>query len=312
MSRTPPTGGLHSNIDLPHAEEWELYHNGFSLCSKKLRVCMAELGTAYASHHIELIETGAYESCSPTFLKINPGGTVPVVVHRGHPVYESHDQIVYLAQHAGARGAELLPDDPEMRAIVEQWTDCASLVGDALQGTRERAGHCIPGLTLPVFAAMVQYIPYSEILKGLLTHPNKERPLLFTMMKFRGVEGILKVPPMRKMIRRSRRDMGQHLDALAAQLEKHGGPWIAGASYTLADVSWVVLLDRLVEVDWDDYFWGQGKRPAVLAYWERLKARPSYRTQVIEMRCPITRKGIEDIKRAKASDSRLLTALEGD
>ena len=312
MSRTPPTGGLRSEIELPHSEEWELYHNGFSLCSKKLRICMAELGLPYRSHHIHLIETGSYESCSPAYLKINPGGTVPVVVHHGHPVYESHEQIIYLAEHAGAPGEELLPRDPELRALVEEWTDCASIVGNAIKGTAKRAGHCIPGLTLPIFAAMVQYIPYSEILKGLLTHPNKERPLLFLMMKLRGVHGVSKMTPMRKLIDRSRRDMGIHLDALEAQLEGHGGPWIAGNPYTLADVSWAVMLDRLAEVDWDGYFWGEGKRPGVAAYWEKLVGRPSYKSEVLEMRCAITRKGIDDVKQAKANDPVLRSAFEGE
>ena len=42
-------GGLHEDITLPHTAEWELYHNSFSLCSKKLRVCLDELGLEYAS-----------------------------------------------------------------------------------------------------------------------------------------------------------------------------------------------------------------------------------------------------------------------
>ncbi len=65
MSDTARSGGIHPEITLPHTEAWELYHNGFSLCSKKLRVCMAELGLPYRSHHIHLIETGAYEMEGP-------------------------------------------------------------------------------------------------------------------------------------------------------------------------------------------------------------------------------------------------------
>jgi len=312
MSKMPPSGGLHPEIDIPHTEEWELYHNSFSLCSKKVRVCMAELGLPYESHHLHLIETGAYETVSRAYLKINPAGTVPVIVHEGHPVYESHDQIVYAAEHAGECGRQLLPSDPAIKALVERWTDCASLVGNALQGPERRAGHCVPGLTMPIFATMVAYIPYREILKGLLTHPNKERPLFFTLLRFRTVHGLPKLSPVMKALRRARRHMGNHLDSLAQLLDGHGGPWIAGAQFTLADVSWVVILDRLVEADWDDYLWGNGKRPTIAAYWERLQARPSYRSEILEMRCPITQKGIADLKRAKAEDARLRDALEGE
>jgi glutathione S-transferase len=311
--KTAPVGGLHPEIDLPYTQEWELYHNSFSLCSKKLRVCMAELGLPYRSHHVHLIETGCYQNVGRRHLAVNPAGTVPVMVHRGHPVYESHDEIVYAAEQAGPRGRELLPgdDDPETRAIVDRWVDCASIKGNPIEGLGRRAGNCVPGLTLPIFATMVRYIPYTEILKGLLRHPNKERPLIFATLKRFTVRGLPKLPPVMKLLRNSRRHMQGHLDALEEQLEKRGGAWITGDRFTLADVSWVVILDRLVEADWGEYFWGDGKRPAVAAYWQALQARPSYRTEILEARCPITLQGIEDVKQAKASDPALRQALEG-
>jgi glutathione S-transferase len=311
MSRNVPTGGIHPEIALPHTQEWELYHNSFSLCSKKLRVCMAELELPYRSHHIHLIETGAYENVSRRYLRVNPAGTVPVLVHHGHPVYESHDEIVYAAEQAGALGEALLPRDAETKALVEHWTDCASIVGNALAGLERRAGHCIPGLTVPIFTTMVRYIPYREIFRGLLTHPNKERPLLFALLKLRTVRGLAKLTPAMKLLRKSRRHMGEHLDALGKRLDEHGGPWIAGERFTLADVSWVVILDRLAEADWDHYFWGGGQRPTVAAYWKRLQARASFGSEIAAMRCPITEKGMADLKEAKASDPRLRQALEG-
>jgi glutathione S-transferase len=311
MSRKVPAGGIHPEIVLPHTQEWELYHNSFSLCSKKLRVCLAELELPYRSHHIHLIETGAYENVARSYLKVNPAGTVPVLIHSGHPVYESHDEIVYAAEQAGRRGERLLPRDSETKRLVEHWSDCASIVGNALAGLERRAGHCVPALTFPIFATMVRYISYREIFKGLLTHPNKERPLFFALLKLRTVHGLPRLPPAMKVLRKSRRYMGDHLDALAKQLDEHGGPWIAGERFTLADVSWVVILDRLAEADWDDYFWGGDKRPAVAAYWKRLQARPSYESEIRAIRCPITEKGIADLKEAKAKDPRLREVLEG-
>jgi glutathione S-transferase len=298
---------------LPHTQEWELYHNSFSLCSKKVRVCLAELDLPYASHHIHLIETGCYENVGHRYLAVNPAGLVPVLVHEGRPIYESHDEIAYAASRAGDRGRELLPPDPEVRGLVERWIDCASLVGkNPIQATDRRAGHCIPGLTLPIFTTMVRHIPYREILKGLLSHPNKQRPLIFAALKFRGIRGLRELKPAMKLLRRSRRDMGAHLEALAGQLARHGGPWIAGDRFTLADVSWVVLLDRLVEADWDGYFWGGGRNPGVAAYWQRLRERPSYASEIEAVRCPSTRRGIADLKRAKAEDARFRELLEAE
>ncbi|MBX3027794.1 glutathione S-transferase family protein [bacterium] len=310
MPGLPPSGGLHPEITLPHEAEWELYHNSFSLCSKKVRVCLAELGLAYRSRPIHLIETGAYENVSRAFLAINPAGTVPVLVHQGHPVYESHEQISYAARH-GARGGELLATDPDTRALVERWVDCASLVGDATTGTDRRAGHCVPGLTFPLFATMVRHIPYREIARGLLTHPNKERPLFFGLLKLRTVRGLPRIRPAMRLLRRSRDDMGGHLDALGRHLEAQRGPWIAGDRFTLADVSWVVILDRLAEADWAEHFWGNGRRPTIAAYWERLRARPSFTAAIDAVRSPVTLRGIADLAAAKRDDPALRTALEG-
>jgi glutathione S-transferase len=106
----------------------------------------------------------------------------------------------------------------------------------------------------------------------LLTHPNKERPLFFTLLKFRGVHGLPTLTPIMNALRSARRHLGDHLDALARLLDGHGGPWIAGEQFTLADVSWVVILDRLVEADWDGYLWSNGTRPTIAAYWQRLQA----------------------------------------
>jgi hypothetical protein len=91
--RHPVPPGLQTDVEIPWEQEFELYHNALSLCSMKTRVCLAELRIPYRGHPIDLIETGRYETLSRHFLAVNPAGTVPVLVHRGHPIYESHEQI---------------------------------------------------------------------------------------------------------------------------------------------------------------------------------------------------------------------------
>jgi glutathione S-transferase len=305
-------GGLHEDITLPHEQEWELHHNGFSLCSKKLRVCMSELELDYAGHHIHLIETGTYENIGRAHLKVNPAGLVPVLVHNGHPIYESHDQIVYAAKHAGERGEALFPSDASEQALIQHWVELASLTGDdPTRATTKSAGNCVPGLTLPIFATMLAYTPWRYFVEGLLFHRLKQRPLIFATLKLRGLRSLVKTPPVLKVISKSRAHMGRHLDDLAEQLEKSGGPWIAGERFSLADVSWVVILDRIMEADWDGYFWGGGQRPAVATYWERLKARPSYPAAIESQRCDRTRQGMIDVREAKAADPEFSAALEG-
>ena len=75
--------GLQNNQVEETSDEWVLYHNNFSLCSRKVRFCLEELGLDYRSEQIDLIETGKYEVASKKYLKINPNATVPVLLHQG-------------------------------------------------------------------------------------------------------------------------------------------------------------------------------------------------------------------------------------
>ena len=75
----PVKAGLNAELMLPHEDIWILYNNQFSLCSKKLRVCLAEYDVTYTSKHVDFIETGNYENISRGFLKISPAATVPAL-----------------------------------------------------------------------------------------------------------------------------------------------------------------------------------------------------------------------------------------
>jgi glutathione S-transferase len=303
-------GGIRMDIALPHERRWELYHNAFSLCSKKTRVCLAELGIDYASHHVDLIETGRYENIGRAFLEVNPAGLVPVLVHDGHPVYESHEQIAYAAMYASS-DIELVPTDPAQREIMNRWVHASSLLGDDPVGDLDRtAGNCIPGLTVPIFAAMIQDIPYHRILEGLLFHRLRSRALFFLAIKLRGLDGVVRTRPMLRAIERSRDRMALHFDELEQQLRASGGPWILGERFSLADVGWMVILDRLREVDWIDVLLG-GARPLVRRYWEALQARPSYRTAIADFEHPAVRAGADRVISHKSADPDFRAALEG-
>ncbi|MAE96522.1 MAG: hypothetical protein CL910_17890 [Deltaproteobacteria bacterium] len=307
----PMPAGLQEHIDLPHEQEFELYHNALSLCSMKTRVCMAELQVPYESHHIDLIETGAYENIGRRFLKVNPGGTVPVLVHKGHPVYESHEQIRYAAQHALPGSPELIPADPELRAEMERWIDRSSLAGNPLEHGEVSIGNAIPGLTMPLFAAMIEQIPIWKILEGVLFHFDPKRPFVFMAFKFRKLHRLPGLTPVMKILSRSRRHAADHLDALEAQLGASGGPWILGEAFTLADVSWLVIFERLVQADWLHVYLGEGRRPLCAAYWEALKQRPSYAEAILGFPHETIAYGTRRIREAKTLSPELREALEG-
>jgi glutathione S-transferase len=303
--------GYQRDLEFPHDEPFELYHNALSLCSMKTRVCLSELGISYKSHHIDLIETGAYENIRPRLLSVNPGGTVPVLLHHGHPIYESHEQIRYAAKHAPAGAPSLVPAAAALRQEMEEWVDRSSLTADPINNADKSAGNAVPGLTLPLFCTMVEKISYWRIAEGLLFHFDKMRPMMFMLFKLRGIQNLAGMVPAAKLIGRSRRALDVHLDALEERLEKSGGPWILGEAFTLADVSWLVIFERLRQANTEEVFLGGALRPHTSAYWERLKSRPSYAEAILGYSHPLIEFGRRRIAEAKADNAALRECLEG-
>ncbi len=242
---------------------------------------------------------------------MNPAGTVPVLVHEGHPIYESHEQIRYAALHAPPGSPTLVPDDPAERAAMERWIDRTSITGDPLNEGDASAGNAVPPLTLPIFATMIEKIGYAKIIEGLLFHIDRRRPLIFITLKALGIERIPLLAPAMKLLARSRRQLGVHLDALEAALEERGGPWVLGEAFTLADVSWMVIFERLRQVDALPVFIGGGLRPACTAYWAALQARPSYAEAILMHGHPLVDYGMKRLVEAKRADPALRLALDG-
>ena len=63
-----------------------LYHSGLTTCSRQVRHCLREKGLPYQSRYINLLR---FEHLSPAYLKLNPNGVVPTLVHDGHVVINS-------------------------------------------------------------------------------------------------------------------------------------------------------------------------------------------------------------------------------
>ncbi len=308
----PVTGGIQQDISLPYDEEFELYANAFSHCSRKTRLVMAEAGLSYRYHQIDLIETGQYETISAHYLEINPSGLVPTLVHNGHPIYESDDILSYVADHAAADAPSLAPEDATERAEMERWIESAVISSDDPMANMEtRAGSCIPGLTMPAFMTAIRYIPLRKILVGFLFHPDKKRPAFFTAARLFGLRTMLGQKPLQAMLHKSRDHMRTHLGTLAKQLKRSGGPWILGAQYTLADVTWSCILLRVDETGWLDHFLEDEALAPVKDYYEALQSRPSWKAAITDKTHPIVEQAERDLKEAIARDAKVSGALYG-
>jgi glutathione S-transferase len=80
-----------------------LYDFGNSVCCQKVRITLVEKRLEWQAIRVDLFKSEQYE---PSYLKLNPKGVVPTLVHDGTPVIESTLICEYLD--------ETFPDPPLM------------------------------------------------------------------------------------------------------------------------------------------------------------------------------------------------------
>lgn len=306
----PVTGGLHSDISLPHQAAFELYGNAFSHCSRKTGLVMAELGIPFVHKPIDLIETGSYQTLSPAYLKVNPSGLIPTLVHNGHPVYESDDIMAYAVSQAAPGAPLLVPTDAALRKSMDEWIAFGNLSSNAPTADMEkRIGACVPALTLPLFITTIRYIPLRRILFGFLFHPDKARPMFFSLARVLGLKRMLSLKPIAQMVSSGRRFMAAHLQRIDDALARSGGPWILGPSFSLADITVACVLLRLEETGFLAAYLEKGGLDRISAYYLRLQGRPSWKAAILDVTHPIIRQGVNDLGQARVRDPEIAQML---
>ena len=266
--------------------EWVLFHNNFSLCSRKVRVCLEEYKIDYHPIHIHILETKDSENLTPEFLKVNPKATVPVLLHKNYPIYESHEQIEYLTSR--------YLNDSNTSESVNEWNRRGSLVGDDLiKGTRDYAGNCVALLTQPLFIAMLKKINFSKFLKYFINHPSKFRAFNFTIYKVLGFSVFRVNSPHQKIALKAINHLNLHLSDLNDHLEAK--KWIAGDTFSLADITWMAILHRLEELQLIDKL--LINKENLKKYYSSLKERESFTESILKFNHPSVEMGINRLKK---------------
>ena len=93
-----------------------LHHGWRSSASRRVRLCLEEKGLSYESHHVDMAKL---EHHSPEYLKINPNGVIPTLIHDGRPLHESGTICEYLDE--SFPDPPLRPETPYERAEMRNW-----------------------------------------------------------------------------------------------------------------------------------------------------------------------------------------------
>jgi glutathione S-transferase len=232
-----------------------LYDFGNSVCCQKVRITLRAKGLEWKAIPVNLFTAEQYD---PKYLKLNPKGVVPTLVHDGKPVIESTLICEYIDQ-AFPQPPELVPTDPWLQSKMRLWS---KFVDEGL----------FDGVTEISFSAM-----FRERMKVMPEETRQKR--------FRNVGD-----PRRTDRFKSTYELGEQspfvVHAVAAYerafkhleeaLHESGGPWILGADPSLADINlmpFAARLDYLALID----LW-IGARPRVQKWWNHAQAWPSFKS----------------------------------
>src|SRR5215472_11203313 len=95
----------------------QLYDFGNSVCCQKVRITLRAKGLDWQAIPVDLFKSEQYD---PAYLKLNPKGVVPTLVHDGKPVIESTLICEYLDEAFPV--PPLIPADPWSRTRMRQWS----------------------------------------------------------------------------------------------------------------------------------------------------------------------------------------------
>ena len=93
-----------------------LHNYWSSVCSQKVRLCLAEKQLPYENRHVNLF---TFEHWEPAYVRLNPKGVVPALDHDGRIVIESNVIVEYLEDVFPA--IKLRPDDAFAKAQMRIW-----------------------------------------------------------------------------------------------------------------------------------------------------------------------------------------------
>ena len=234
-----------------------LYHFDRSTAAQKVRLSLAEKGLDWESRYID---TGfaKRDQHDPDYLKLNPRGVVPTLVHDDRVIRESQVILEYLED--AFPDPPLRPADPYERAQMRLWT---KLIDEGLHVDSRIVGQCIAMrfASLEANPAVVKQ-HYADMPE----ETRRENDLINNEL---GVES----PLLPGAIRRFKR-LFHDIDAAMAE-----APWLAGEVFSLADISMVVYANRLESFQmaplWADL-------PRFIDWYARIRERPSYDTAVTD------------------------------
>jgi ganglioside-induced differentiation-associated protein 1 len=237
--------------------ELTLFNNSYSVCSMKARLALQEKGVAWQSHEIDIVK--ALDQFQPWYVEMNELAVVPTLKADNQVITNSALIIRFVADLPG--GKSLLPAAERDRQLMSEWIDKADSIN--LQ-TLSYANHPSFEQSEAILNARIaRAFDYSIKYPALADRYLAAARRVLGYKQRESKETVAKIEALAL----------RHVDELEQRLAK--SDFIVGDSYTLADVIWTVLLARFDLLQKPQLIGAQA-HPRVAAYYERMKARPTF------------------------------------
>jgi glutathione S-transferase len=232
----------------------ELYDSVNSVCAQKVRVALAEKGLECREHAMTL----QGDQFDPKYMQLNPNGVVPTLVHDGRPVIESSVILYYLDEAFPEH--PLMPRDPHDRATVRLFN---KLIDEYIHVA------CMTLSFATAFRPRMAQMSEAAREDALAKSPLKKRSDIKRDVTLRGLQSGY----VGDAVEQHEKLLGWIEEAVRRR------SFLAGDAFSLADIGVLPYVLRLELLKlarmWD-------KRPAVAAWWERVRARASTQDAIIK------------------------------
>jgi glutathione S-transferase len=227
-----------------------LYDAPQSTCSQRVRFTLHEKGVAFRELKLDLFSG---DQLRPEYLRINPNGVVPSLIHDGRVIIDSAVIVEYLNE-VFPEPTPLVPHDPVARAAMRTF----------MRYTDE-----VPTPAVRVPSYNLAFLPhYRDMSEADFIALAESKPLRKEFLLSMGRSGFSE-QEMNKALERLR----QAIVRMSETLRAGGGPWLMGPNLTLADIAIMPVLVRMADLGlytlWE-------RLPEIDHWLARLRERPAF------------------------------------
>ena len=233
----------------------ELYHHSTSVCAAKVRIALAEKELDWTGHFVDLLKG---ENFRPEYRRINSKAQVPSLVYDGRIIIDS--TIINEFLEDTFPEISLRPRNPVDSAAMRHW---AKLLDEELHDAA----------SVITYTATHRY-SVLELPEDELRHFFEQTPdPVYRARKKAWILDGAEAPDVPEALRRYDRALAKMEDALSSR------PWLAGETYSLADIGLTPYINRVAMLNFSGLW---ESRPRVTDWFERIRARASFGTAVMD------------------------------